>query len=62
MVMINRTQIYTLLDWMQEQFVDYNFALQARDSANARHGVPDNDTKLSRFIKVEAADRLYKIL
>ena len=50
---INRTQTYTVFDWMQEEFVDYNFALQARDSANARQGVPDNQTKLSRFIKVE---------
>jgi len=38
---------------MQEKFIDYNFALQARDSANARQGVPNNHTKLSRFIKLE---------
>ena len=50
---INRTKTYTAYDWVQEIFINYTFAFQARDSANDCQGVTDNYTKIGRYIKIE---------
>lgn len=46
---INRTQTYTAYDWVQEVFINYTFAFQARDSANDCQSVPDNYTKIGMY-------------
>lgn len=52
---INRTQTYTEADWDSEDFAEYTFAFQAKDSAADVQGMPqDNETSIGRGIQIIA--------
>jgi len=41
---------YTEENWNNEEFKDYTFAFQAKDSASNVQGVPDNETEIGEYI------------
>lgn len=53
---INRTKTYQESDWNNEEFKNYTFAFQAKDSANDCQGVPDNETEVGTYEQITEPD------